>query len=104
MTHGRRNRGDESRDLDEVLKLLRELKLQGESMATKADLDAAVQAISDKVDAAKTALDAEIARLEALIAAGGAITADDIQTVVDNLTAIGTKVDAVTSEAAGERP
>jgi hypothetical protein len=73
-------------------------------MATKADVDAAVQAISDKVDSAKSALDDEIARVEALIAAGGTVTPADLQTIVDNLNAVGVRVDAVTGEAAGERP
>jgi hypothetical protein len=90
--------------LRRIKAILRVLRDEGENMATKADVDAAVQAISDKVDAAKTALDAEIARVEALIAAGGTVTPADLQTIVDNLNAVGTKVDAVTGEAAGERP
>jgi hypothetical protein len=90
--------------LDAILLRLAGLKAQGENMATKEDVTAAVQAISDKVDAAKTALDDEIARVEALIAAGGTVTPADLQTIVDNLNAVGTKVDAVTGEAARERP
>jgi hypothetical protein len=73
-------------------------------MATLADVTAALQALNDKADAAKAALDAEIARVEAIIAAGGGVTSADLQTIVDNLTGVSNKVDAISTEAAGERP
>lgn len=73
-------------------------------MATLKDVTAALDTLNTKADAAKTALDAEIARIEALIAAGTAATPADLQTIVDALTGVSTKVDAISTEAAGERP
>ena len=87
-------------------------------MATLQDVTTALQTLSGKVDTqaaaasvANQALLDEIARVESLIAAGGAVTPADLQTIVDNLGGISTKAQGVAdqlttigAEAAGERP
>ena len=73
-------------------------------MATVADVTAAIAALGAKVDAAKASLDLLIQRVEALIAAGGVATSADLQTILDGLTSLGGKVDAIKSEEDAERP
>lgn len=120
--------------LDQILIHLAGLRAQGErAMAKLTEVQAALAALSTKADDlgtqittvntnitdAKSALDAEIARVEALIAAGsGAATEADLQGLLDNMTAVSGKLDtastgaataaetatAISSEAAGERP
>lgn len=73
-------------------------------MATLVDVQAALDSLNAKADAAKVELDAEIARVEALIAAGAGASAADLQKIVDGLSGVSSKVDALGTEAAGERP
>src|ERR1700687_3179239 len=79
-------------------------EMEARIMASLADVTAALAALNAKADAASAALDAEIKRVEALITAGGAVSAADLQTIVDNLGGVSTKVDAIGTKAAGERP
>ena len=90
------------------------------ALGTKADnLGTQITTVGTAVTDAKTALGAEIVRVEALIAAGGGAASEaDLQTVLDGLTGVGTKLDTasaslatagttaaeISSEAAAERP
>jgi type IV secretory pathway TrbL component len=78
--------------------------MEARIMASLQQVTDALAALNAKADAASAALDAEIARVEAVIKAGGAVTAADLQTIVDNLGGVSTKVDAIGTKAAGERP
>lgn len=134
IVFGRKSYGKTDFKLDQILIRLSGLKAQGElTMAKLAEVTAALAALSAKADDlgtqittvgtavtdAKTALEAEITRVEALIAAGGGAASEaDLQTVLDGLNGVGTKLDTastsataagtaaaeISSEAAAERP
>ena len=62
-------------------------------MATKADLDAAVKTITDKITAYKTSVDQQIAGLEAQITSGtGGISAADADGLLAELTQLAAQV------------
>jgi ABC-type transporter Mla subunit MlaD len=88
-----RHRDGGSRELFERI-----LEGQEKIMATLQELSDAVDAIGTGLTNLGTSLTAEIARLDALIAAGGA-TAAQLQPIVDKLNAQKTAIDGLKTQA-----
>jgi aconitase B len=91
--------------LDALMSVAQDLKDAIAEVSAKAD------ALKSGLDGVKASVDAEIVRVEALIAAGGVVSQADLDAAVTALRAISVKADdaiaeaaAIGSEADAERP